>query len=281
MKMLRALPSPAANFFLKGALLAAAATVAAALSPSDARAEGAPQPSAQVDAPSFELPGQPADPLPLLGPRGPRSRGITEPVAIAQDGRSWTESADLDEASYDIAGSIVVDVRDDLDASAILDLAMDFGLRFTPSDLEPQTRIEIASVEIDKMGEIIAKLSSDPRVEFAEPLAYVRASFVPNDPLMGEQWHMERIGAGRAWDFATGRGVTVAVVDTGIACEDHPPFTKGSDLASTECLPGWNFVNSTPHANDDQGHGTHVAGTIAQSTNNGLGAAGVAFHARL
>jgi serine protease len=285
MKMPRVLSTPAAKLFSKGALLAAAAAAAAAataaLAPGDARAQGAPEPSAQVDAPSFGLPGRPADPHPLLGPRGQRPQGFQEPVAIALEGRPWTESADLDETSYDIAGSIVVDARDDLDATAILNLARDFGLRFTPSDLEPQTRIEIASVELDKMGEIIAKLSSDPRVEFAEPLAYVRASFVPNDPLMGEQWHMERIGAGRAWDFATGRGVTVAVVDTGIACEDHPPFTKGSDLSSTECLAGWNFVTSTPHANDDQGHGTHVAGTIAQSTNNGLGAAGVAFHARL
>jgi serine protease len=92
---------------------------------------------------------------------------------------------------------------------------------------------------------------------------------------------MERIGATRAWDFATGRGVTVAVVDTGIACETHGPFTKGTDLASTTCVPGWSFVSGNEHANDDQGHGTHVAGTIAQSTNNGLGAVGVAFHASL
>ena len=92
---------------------------------------------------------------------------------------------------------------------------------------------------------------------------------------------MERIGASRAWDFATGRGVTVAVVDTGIACETYGPYTKGSDLADTECVTGWNFVTRNEHANDDQGHGTHVAGTIAQSTNNAIGGAGIAFHARL
>jgi serine protease len=73
----------------------------------------------------------------------------------------------------------------------------------------------------------------------------------------------------------------VAVVDTGIACETYGPFMKGTDLQTTTCVPGWNFVTKNEHANDDQGHGTHVAGTIAQSTNNALGAAGIAFHARL
>ncbi len=104
---------------------------------------------------------------------------------------------------------------------------------------------------------------------------------MPNDPMLKDQWNMERIGATRAWDFATGRGVTVAVVDTGIACEDYGPFTKGSDLKDTECVGGWNFVTGNEHANDDQSHGTHVAGTIAQSTNNDFGVTGIAFHARL
>jgi serine protease len=92
---------------------------------------------------------------------------------------------------------------------------------------------------------------------------------------------MDRIGAPRAWDFATGRGVTVAVVDTGIACETHGPFNKGTDLLQTECVEGWSFITNDTHANDDQGHGSHVAGTIAQSTNNGVGATGIAFNARL
>jgi serine protease len=74
---------------------------------------------------------------------------------------------------------------------------------------------------------------------------------------------------------------TVAVIDTGVACENHGEFTRIPDLAGTRCLPGWNFVNDTAHANDDQGHGTHVAGTIAQTTNNQLGTAGVAFCATI
>lgn len=207
---------------------------------------------------------------------------LGEPVAIANEHLEEMEAADLSETSYDIPGALVIDARDELDTSGIAALAADFGLTFTPSDLEPQTRIEIAKVGAgERVAELISRLSRDPRVEVVEPLARVRALFTPNDPLVKEQWHMERISGSKAWDFATGRGVTVAVVDTGIACEDYGPFVKGTDFNKTDCVGGWNFVDSNEHANDDQGHGTHVAGTIAQSTNNAYGAAGVAFHARL
>jgi serine protease len=204
-----------------------------------------------------------------------------EPVAEATERVMGMESPDLAEDSYDIPGEIVVDAKDSLDKSAIGALAVDLGLDFIPTGLEAETRIELADVSPAQESEILDRLAHDPRVEYAEPLARVSAFFTPNDPLMKDQWHLTRIGAPRAWDFASGRGVTVAVVDTGIACENYGPYTKGSDLADTQCVPGWSFVTSNEHANDDQGHGTHVAGTIAQSTNNGIGAAGVAFHARL
>jgi serine protease len=202
-----------------------------------------------------------------------------EPVAAAGD-EPFAEG-DIDAAAYDIPGEIVVDAKDDLDDAAIAGLAASYGIHFHPTALAGETKEEIADVAEADEPSLLDRLRHDPRVEGAEPLARVKAFFAPNDPLMKDQWHMERIGASRAWDFATGRGVTVAVVDTGIACETYGPFTKGTDLSDTECVGGWNFVTQNEHANDDQGHGTHVAGTIAQSTNNGLGAAGVAFHARL
>ena len=213
-------------------------------------------------------------------PRAARSPGDLGEIAAIADGAMFS-TTDLDATAYDIPGKIIVDAKDDLDDAAIDGLARDFGLTFRPTALAGETREEIAIVSVDGEAELLERLARDPRVEGAEPLARVRAFFVPNDPLLKDQWNMERIGATRAWDFATGRGVTVAVVDTGIACENYGPFMKGTDLADTECVGGWNFVTSNEHANDDQGHGTHVAGTIAQSTNNGLGAAGIAFHARL
>src|SRR5688572_12348067 len=85
----------------------------------------------------------------------------------------------------------------------------------------------------------------------------------------------------KAWDESHGKGVIVAVLDTGIAYEDHSEFKQVPDLKGARFAKGYDFVNDDEHANDDHGHGTHVAGTIAQVTNNGEGVTGVAFEATL
>lgn len=126
-------------------------------------------------------------------------------------------------------------------------------------------------------------LNADPAVEYAEPnfIAGVAGGplaapprFIPNDRYFPNQWHMTNIQMPAAWDISTGQGVVVAVVDTGIDF-------GAPDLANTLRLIGYDFVNNDNDPTDDQGHGTHVAGTIAQSTNNSIGVAGVAFNARL
>ncbi|HTN86892.1 MAG TPA: peptidase S8, partial [Sorangium sp.] len=163
---------------------------------------------------------------------------LNEPVATAGAPLDCLASA-LDETSCDVPGKIVVDARDDIDDGALAGLVRDFSLHLEPTALAAKTRIHIATVD-GPVSATLQRLAQDPRVEAAEPLARVGAFFVANDPLLKDQWHMARVGAERAWDFATGRGVTVAVVDTGIACETHGPFVKAPDLASTECVEGWN-----------------------------------------
>jgi serine protease len=117
-------------------------------------------------------------------------------------------------------------------------------------------------------------LKKYPGVISVEQNAYAYALGVPNDPYYPYQWHMARIGMETAWDLSTGAGVVVAVIDTGVK-------QNLEDLANTQFVAGWDFVNNDADPTDDEGHGSHVAGTIAQSTNNGVGVAGVAYNARI
>ncbi len=99
------------------------------------------------------------------------------------------------------------------------------------------------------------------------------SSSVPNDPFYGQQWNLRSINVETAWNETHGEGVTVAVIDTGVS--------QVPDLKDTEFVSGYDFVNDRAEASDDNGHGTHVAGTVAQSTNNGYGVAGVAYNAKI
>lgn len=95
----------------------------------------------------------------------------------------------------------------------------------------------------------------------------------PNDQYYSKQWNLHKIGVEGAWSQTKGSGITVAVIDTGI--------TRVRDLYETKFVKGYDFVNDREEAKDDNGHGTHVAGTIAQATNNKYGVAGIAYEANL
>ena len=110
-------------------------------------------------------------------------------------------------------------------------------------------------------------------VESIEPNYVYHTSVTPNDPQYSKQWHLHSIHAERAWEETRGKGITVAIIDTGVS--------KVPDLDKTEFVPGYDFVNDRVNADDDNGHGTHVAGTVAQSTNNNYGVAGIAYQAKI
>jgi serine protease len=96
----------------------------------------------------------------------------------------------------------------------------------------------------------------------------------PNDPLFDRQWGLTQIHAPQAWAAgATGSGTTIAIVDTGVDLR-HP------DLAS-KSLPGIDLVANDACGQDEEGHGTHVAGIAAAKTDNGIGVAGVAPDAKI
>jgi subtilisin family serine protease len=104
-------------------------------------------------------------------------------------------------------------------------------------------------------------------VDAPRSLSSLGALVPSNDPGRGEQWALDALQAEDLWASTTGAGVTVAVVDSGIA--PHP------DLAGA-FVPGTSFVNDTDGRVDRNGHGTHVAGIIAMTANNQRGGAGLA-----
>ncbi|WP_135611737.1 S8 family serine peptidase [Methanococcoides sp. AM1] len=121
----------------------------------------------------------------------------------------------------------------------------------------------------EKMVEMYTK---NPNVEYAVPNAIMTA-FSVNDSFYSYQWNLYStygINVEPAWEITTGDGVVVAVLDTGVA-------QNAPDLADTNFVSGYDFINGDNDPSDDHSHGTHVAGTIAQSTNNGIGVAGVAY----
>lgn len=121
---------------------------------------------------------------------------------------------------------------------------------------------------------VLNRLKNEPGVVYAEQNGYMYGSMVPNDALYPQQWHMTRIGMEQAWDISTGAGVIVAICDSGV-------MQSLEDLANTNFMPGYDFVNDDNDPTDDHGHGSHICGTIAQSTNNGIGCAGIAYNATI
>jgi serine protease len=103
----------------------------------------------------------------------------------------------------------------------------------------------------------------------------------PNDPRYNEQWNFQMVKAEEAWEVTRGKGITVAVIDTGVAYKDTRKGKMARDFKQTSFVDGYDFVAKDDMPNDDHGHGTHVSGTIAESTDNNEGVAGLAFEARI
>jgi serine protease len=162
------------------------------------------------------------------------------------------------------------------------------------------SRTERVTVTGAKLHEAAAALEANPQVVHAVPNYVARATtFTPNDPgksgpggWSALQWNFAGpfgIDVQGAWDNAIlaknpgGAGVTVAVLDTGVAYRtsaDHR-YRRAPDLERARFVRGYDFVRNNDLPYDRNGHGTFVAGVVAQSTNNGIGLTGVAYRARI
>jgi serine protease len=173
--------------------------------------------------------------------------------------------------------SIVLDFREDVPAAEIAAkvnlLAAQYGLEpRLNSEFSAPDNVYIARGDRKTIAQL-KKLGFGKLTEFIEPNYLYRSFELPNDPDYGQQWNLRQINVESAWDDTKGSGVTVAVIDTGIS--------PVPDLKDTKFVSGYDFVNDRAEAFDDNGHGTHVAGTVAQSTNNNYGVAGIAYEATL
>src|SRR5215218_8037630 len=165
-----------------------------------------------------------------------------------------------------------------------------------------ETRVEVPAGE--SVAGTIARLRSDPAVGYAQPNYLVRAArFWPNDPGSAgrgrwyrDQWNFlprtrvpGGIGMPAAWQqtisdgAAGGRGVTVAVLDSGVAYRKKGHrYRRDPDLPPTKRIVHPKDLVDGDHVPlDRDGHGTHVASTIAQATDNGLGLTGIAYGVRI
>jgi serine protease len=167
----------------------------------------------------------------------------------------------------------------------------------SPKVFAPYTRV-LHIRDGRSVPEAIAALRRRGDVVSATPNWIAHTSWIPNDPgrlsapggWAALQWNLGAaagVDAPDAWDNLLkdgrpgGSGVMVAVLDTGVAYSNRGRFHRSPDLSSKRFVKGYDFVDEDPWPNDENGHGTHVASTIAETANNGIGAVGVAYGARI
>jgi subtilisin family serine protease len=171
--------------------------------------------------------------------------------------------------------AVRADALSDLDATIVERLPLRGLVRVR---LEPGTSVPAATAAFERRA----------GVRYAQPNHRRRIDATPNDTLFPNLWALHQlsdadIDAPEAWDVTRGsNAVTVAVVDTGVRYT-HPDLDANMWVNDdpADGIHGWDFANNDSNPDDDQGHGTHVAGTIGAEGNNATGVVGVNWNVKL
>jgi thermitase len=169
--------------------------------------------------------------------------------------------------------SIIVKFKPNQNENSRRDALSKFQLEQIDSIGDDASTIVVNLDATEDKDNAVRGLVESGKVEYAEQNIKFKADFIPNDSLYSQQWSMPKIKAEQAWGLKPGGYSTVAVIDTG-ANLTHP------DL-DADLVAGYDFVNSDNIPEDDNGHGTHVAGIIAGEFNSAAGIAGVGKNAKV
>jgi serine protease len=188
-----------------------------------------------------------------------------------------------------VPDEVIVHYEDGTTASAAAAARDDAGI--VADQRLPGGSEQVGIADGGSVRETITELEHDPNVAYAVPNWRARAAGQsPGDPGIRLQWNLFSpwgINLPEAWTLAEsrgapgGKGAVVAVLDSGVAFESRGRFRRAPDLRASTFVRPYDFIDDDRHPNDVFGHGTHVSGTIAQTTGNGVATAGIAYNAKI
>jgi len=188
-----------------------------------------------------------------------------------------------------VPGEVIVHYENGTSAQAVDSVENQAGTEAEQAIPGGSQQVEIT--DGDSVRQTIDQLEANPNVAYAVPNWRAHAAqYTPNDPAFRLQWNFFDtwgINMPEAWQIASdrgapgGRGAVVAVLDSGVAFETRGRFRRAPDLRRSTFIHPYDFIDHDRHPNDAYGHGTHVAGTIAEATGNRVGAAGIAYNAKI